>query len=71
MNIIIRCFPVSVHTCSNYIQYNITHGELSELSGVYNGPDFRCIYIYQAARRAVNVLNVLCVSKYLPNVIFR
>ena len=32
--------------------------ERSELSGEFNGKDFLYIYIFQAVRRAVNVLNV-------------
>ena len=57
----------------------------SDLSGLFNGHDFRYIYIYiyiyianlyvymyifQAVRRAVNVKMFLRVSKYPPNAIF-
>ena len=39
------------------LQTNIVHNcEQSELSGLFNGTDF--LYIFQAVRRAVNVLNV-------------
>ena len=49
----LQCVP------ENGADYNC---ERSELSSLFNGPDFRYIYIYiyifQAVRRAVNVLNV-------------
>ena len=32
--------------------------ERSEISGVFNGTDFIYTYMFQAVRRAVNVLNV-------------
>ena len=66
-----RCLIVT----RNYLQYY--NCERSEFSSVFNGHDFHYKhiyyrYIFQAIRRAVNVLNVsiLRVSKYLPNVIF-
>ena len=34
----------------------------SELSGLFNGPYFRYIYMFQAIRRAVNVLNSTCIK---------
>ena len=44
------------------VYYNNNYCERSELSGLFNGTNFLYIYIYicifQAVRRAVNVLNV-------------
>ena len=57
------------------IYNNLYNCERSELSGEFNGTDFLyniyniyILYKLYAVRRAVNVL---CVSKYPPNAIFR
>ena len=45
-------------SCYKSQMYAITYNcERSELSSLFNGTDFS-IYIFQAVRRAVNVLNV-------------
>ena len=36
----------------------IVNCKQSELSGLFNGPDFHYIYIFQALRCAVNVLKI-------------
>ena len=59
----------------SYIQYMCILDELLRAKGapsLFNGLSFRYIYVYifQVVRRSINVLNVLCVSKYLSKVIF-
>ena len=49
-------FQYVVHHLASFITETTSYCERSELSGLFNGTDF--IYIFQAVRRAVNVLNV-------------
>ena len=44
--------------CEMQTQHCDANCKRSELSGVFNGTDFIYIYMFQAVRRAVNVLNV-------------
>ena len=41
-----------------YVRTYIRNCERSELSGEFNGTDFLYIYLFQAVRRAINVLDV-------------
>ena len=59
-----------MHACNN-VRWTFCNCEQSELSSAFNGPEYHYIYIYiifQVDRHSVNVLRV---SKYPPNVIFR